>query len=151
MTTALSDRFGDKLSFVEGSIDLLATVKSANLIEVATALRDEPTFAFDGLMCLSAVDRPPDATEVVYNLTSYAHNHRLTVKVIGPRENPVFPTVSDVWPTANWFEREATELFGITFEGHPDPRPLLLDEDWDEGPPMRRGWQGRDFIPMPER
>ena len=51
-------------------------------------------------------------------------------------------TVSDVWKAADWFEREAMELFGIKFDNHPDPRPLLLYEDWDYGYPMRKGWTG---------
>jgi len=75
----------------------------------------------------------------------------MVVKAKLDKDNPEVVTISDIWQAANWYEREAYELFGIKFKGHPDMRPLLLYEEWEYGFPMRKGWTGPDFIPMPEK
>jgi NADH-quinone oxidoreductase subunit C len=80
----------------------------------------------------------------VYHLYSFALNQKLVVKVLVPKSNPVVPTVSDVWATANWHEREAFDMFGMTFEGHPDLRRILCPEDW-EGYPLRKDYKVQEF------
>ncbi len=82
---------------------------------------------FDCLRCLSGVDYLTDL-ETVYHFYSFRHGHSLAIKVRCPNEDPHVPTVSHLWHTANWHERETHELFGIVFDGHPDLRPLLTEE-----------------------
>jgi NADH-quinone oxidoreductase subunit C len=106
---------------------------------LAMALRDRPELAFTCLVELTAVDYWPKAPryEVVYMLVSIAHRLRLRLKVRMVEDDPHVATVSAVWPAANWLEREVWDLFGIAFDGHPDPRRLLMPEDW-QGFPLRK-------------
>ncbi len=124
------------------------------LKDVCRILKDDEEFAFDFLMCLTAVDYPKDnEIEIIYSLYSMKHHHRFTVKVRVPRENPEVASVADLWPAADWHEREAYDLLGVRFEGHPDLRRILLPEDW-EGYPLRKDYQVQDMyhdIPVPYR
>jgi NADH-quinone oxidoreductase subunit C len=108
---------------------------------LARALRDRPELAFDLLAELTAVDFWPKEPryEVVYMLVSLAQRLRLRMKVRLPADDPHVATVSGVWPAANWLEREVWDLFGIAFDGHPDPRRLLMPEDW-QGYPLRKDY-----------
>ena len=123
------------------SVDLQTTcyVSRDALPALARALRDQPEFAFTFLAELTAVDFWPKEPryEVVYLLVSMAHRMRLRLTVRMSGDDPHITTVSDVWPAANWLEREVWDLFGIAFEGHPDPRRLLMPEDW-QGFPLRK-------------
>jgi NADH-quinone oxidoreductase subunit C len=125
------------------SVDLQTTmyVSRDELPAVARALRDKPDLAFTFLAEVTAVDFWPREPrfEVVYILVSVAHRLRLRVKVRLPGADPHVATVSGVWPAANWLEREVWDLFGIAFDGHPDPRRLLMPEDW-EGYPLRKDY-----------
>lgn len=107
---------------------------------MAQFLRDDPQLALDWLGCLTAVDYLADQQFcVVYDLRSSAHNHWLAVKVYMDRDKPAIPSVMDLWPAANWHEREAYDLMGIVFEGHSDLRRILLPEDW-VGHPLRKDY-----------
>jgi NADH-quinone oxidoreductase subunit C len=135
--------------FPELTFELVATtpdsaikVPAERIAEVAAFLKDDPTLYFDYLMCLSAVDRK-GSFEVVYHIHSMKHNHRSVLKVSLSGEQPQVPTVSHIWRTAEWHEREAFDLMGIEFVGHPDPRRILLPDDW-VGHPLRK-----DYV-MPE-
>ncbi len=126
---------GDKvvaLSEALGEVTLI--VKAADLTPVMTELRDAPALQFEQLIDLcgmdysafSGYDGPRYA--VAYHLLSLAHNRRLRVRVFCPDDDlPVVASVIGVWPAANWFEREAFDLFGIVFDGHPDLRRILTD------------------------
>jgi NADH-quinone oxidoreductase subunit C len=108
---------------------------------LARALRDRPALAFDFLAELTAVDFWPKEPryEVVYMLVSLANRLRLRMKVRLPADDPHLATVSGIWPAANWLEREVWDLYGIAFDGHPDPRRLLMPEDW-QGYPLRKDY-----------
>jgi len=108
---------------------------------LARTLRDRGDLAFSVLMELTATDFWPREPrfELVYVLVSIANRLRLRLKVRLPSEDPRIATVTDVWPAANWLEREVWDLFGIVFDGHPDPRRLLMPEDW-EGYPLRKDY-----------
>jgi NADH-quinone oxidoreductase subunit C len=125
------------------AIDLQPTVyvERDDLPALARALRDQPALRFTLLVELTAVDfHPRDPRfEVVYLLVSLEHRHRLRLKVRLSNADARTATVSDVWPAANWLEREVWDLFGIVFDGHPDPRRLLMPEDW-EGYPLRKDY-----------
>jgi len=102
-------------------------------------LIEEKDLDFDYLFCLSGIDWGAELG-VVYHLTSTRHNHSVEIKVkTENRENPEFDTVSDLWKTADFLEREVWDLFGIRFKGHTDMRRIFLEEDW-VGYPMRKDY-----------
>jgi NADH-quinone oxidoreductase subunit C len=119
--------------------DLTYVLPADRVVEVCTFLRDDPEFDFAMLSWLGGVDMLPREPrfEVVYGLLSLSHNARLHLKVLLPGEHPSVPTVSGVWPTAVWHEREAFDFYGIDFAGHPDLTRILLPEDW-VGWPLRK-------------
>jgi NADH-quinone oxidoreductase subunit C len=125
------------------SVDLQTEVYVSHdaLLPVARALRDTPELAFAFLAEITAVDFWPTEPrfELVYILVSIANRLRLRLKVRLNADAAHVPTVSEVWPAANWLEREVWDLFGIAFDGHPDPRRLLMPEDWD-GFPLRKDY-----------
>ena len=122
-------------------------IDRSKLAAVCLFLRDHEDTYFDFLSCISAVDNGVESGSfsVVYHLASIPHRHQLTLKVVVENDRqldnlPVVPTVTDVWRTADWHEREAFDLMGIYFEGHPDLRRILLPEDW-EGYPLRKDYE----------
>lgn len=117
-----------------------------DLKNVCVNLHRNPAVFFDMLSCISAVDNGPEAgtLELIYNLYSIPFNHHLALKVIVPRTQAEVDTVEDVWKTANWHEREAYDMFGVTFKGHPDLRRILLPADWD-GHPLRKDYQQQEY------
>jgi NADH-quinone oxidoreductase subunit C len=123
------------------SVDLHTTiyVSRDHVLDVALALRDTRDLRFSFLAELTAVDVWPREPrfEVVYLLVSMEHRLRLRMKVRLHGSDPHVATLTSLWPAANWLEREVWDLFGIVFDGHPDPRRLLMPEDW-EGFPLRK-------------
>ena len=124
-------------------IDLHTTIyiDAADLLTIASVLRDRSDLAFAFLAELTAVDYQPRAPryELVYVLVSIVNRLRLRMKIRLPEADPHVATVSAIWPAANWLEREVWDLFGIAFDGHPDPRRLLMPEDW-QGFPLRKDY-----------
>ena len=117
--------------------DHTAVVDRAGLVDVLRWCRDEPELRFDVLMDLTAVDylkypgrEDGPRFEVVYHLFSVGHNHRLRIKVRVDEDDAQVPTAVDLWPIANWLEREVWDMFGVRFAGHPDPRRLLMYEEF---------------------
>jgi len=110
-------------------------------LAVLQTLRDHPALDFTLLTEITAVDYLPREPrfEVVYMLVSIGRRARVRLKVRLPAEQAHLPTASGLWPAANWLEREVWDLFGIVFDGHPDPRRLLMPEDWD-GFPLRKDY-----------
>jgi NADH-quinone oxidoreductase subunit C len=125
------------------SIDLQTTmyVSRDETPAILRALRDRPELAFNLLAEITAVDFWPREPrfELVYILVSIPNRLRLRMKVRLHGNDAHVATVSGVWPAANWLEREVWDLFGIAFDGHPDPRRLLMPEDW-EGFPLRKDY-----------
>lgn len=121
------------------------------LTEVCLLLRDHPDTYFDFLSSISAVDygEQDNPFWVVYHLASIPYQRQLTLKVNiesgrSLEQLPAVPSVSQVWRTAEWHEREAFDLMGIFFEGHPDLRRILLPEDW-EGYPLRKDYREAEY------
>lgn len=117
--------------------DHTAVVEPAAVVDVLRFCRDDAALGFDMLSDLTAVDflkfpgrEDGPRFEVVYHLYSIAHNHRVRLKVQVDEDHPVVPTAVAVWPIANWLEREVWDMFGIRFDGHPDPRRLLMYEEF---------------------
>ena len=125
------------------SIDSQPTVYASrdDIPALTRALRDRSELVFTLLVELTAVDYWPREPrfELVYLFVSIAHRRRLRLKIRLHGDDARVATVSDVWPAANWLEREVWDLFGIVFDGHPDPRRLLMPEDWD-GFPLRKDY-----------
>ena len=109
--------------------------------DVAAYLKDDAELAFDWLGCITAVDYVvDDQVGAVYDLYSMRHKHWFAVKVLVDRNDPVIDSVMDLWPAADWHEREAFDMMGIRFTGHADLRRILLPEDW-QGYPLRKDYQ----------
>jgi len=118
---------------------LTLVIPVEKLKELARALKDDGELDFDYLFCLSGVDWGADLG-VVYHLASTNLGHSIEIKVkTDNREDPEIDTVSDLWRTADFFEREVWDLFGIRFNGHTDMRRIFLEEDW-VGYPMRKDY-----------
>lgn len=121
-------------------------VPAADLLKVCTELYQNPATYFDMLSCVTGIDNGVQANtmEVVYNLYSIPFNMSLAVKIVLPRENPVVNSVTSIWRTADWHEREAFDMFGIQFNGHPDLRRILLPADW-QGFPLRKDYAHQEY------
>ncbi len=135
--------------------DLAIVVKKEEIASVAKTVRDHPALAFDLVIDVLGVDmyRPDKRFEVVYILYSTTHKRHLRLKVATDEEHPVVPTVTTVWPGANWHERETFDMFGIRFEGHPDLRRLYMPDEF-EYYPLRKDFPllgVPDSLPLPRR
>jgi NADH-quinone oxidoreductase subunit C len=119
--------------------EVTAFVQPEELLDALAALRDDAELSFDALSSLTVVDWPDRVPRfwVAYELYSMAHRHRVRVKVGLPAEDPRVASVTSIFPTANWHEREAWDFFGVVFDGHPDLVRILLPDDW-EGFPLRK-------------
>jgi NADH-quinone oxidoreductase subunit C len=112
--------------------------------DLAFFLRDEPSLAFDTLILLSSLDNGDGTVSVTYHLESTSNGHQVILKVTLLVEVASVPSVTSVWAHANWQEREAWDMMGIRFDGHPDHRRMLLDEDYP-GHPLRKDFKEPDF------
>ncbi|HEX9829518.1 MAG TPA: NADH-quinone oxidoreductase subunit C [Bacteroidota bacterium] len=141
----LRAKFADAV--VEAKLDALQPwirVAANRTREIALFLRDEPSFQFDFMSCLSGVDYNDGNLGVVYHLFSMVHKHKAVIRVTCPKDNPHIHSVHDVWGTANWHEREAFDMYGIQFDGHPDLRRILCPDDYP-GHPLRKDFQVPEF------
>ncbi len=160
IASILEQKFGAQIKSKNlEAFDPFLVVEPGALPEICRFLRDDPRLEFSLLNCISGVDYlEPDAkkvakagfephTEVVYHLSSFSKKNRLVLKVILPRwkddkpgQLPEVPSVTSVWRTADWHEREVYDLSGVWFTGHPDLSRILLAEDW-EGHPLRKDYE----------
>jgi NADH-quinone oxidoreductase subunit C len=118
---------------------LSVTVRPESILGVMQFLRDDAELGYQFLENLCAVDylgRGP-RFEVVYHLLSFTRRHRLCIKVGLPEQSPAVDSLTGIWPTANYQEREAYDLFGITFVGHPSLERIMMPDDW-QGHPLRK-------------
>ena len=156
----LEQHFGDRIKSKNlTAIDPFVVVTPADLLDVCRFLKEDPRLLFDVLNCISGVDylepdpkKAPKAgfephLEVVYHLSSFRQRHRFVLKVILPRWKddkpgslPEVPSVTSLWRTADWHEREVYDLSGVWFTGHPELTRILLAEDW-EGHPLRKDYE----------
>jgi NADH-quinone oxidoreductase subunit C len=139
----LQAQFGDDIPEAEERAgQAVVRVVPDRYRELIRALRDDAEYGMDFIDFTSAVDRGEEGFEVVTQLWSTPHRHGVRVKVDAGREDPHVPSIHDLYPGANWHERETWELFGIRFDGHPQLVKLLLPEQF-EGNPLRK-----DFVLM---
>ncbi|MEP3388570.1 MAG: NADH-quinone oxidoreductase subunit C [Reichenbachiella sp.] len=133
---------GVVLSIDENATPKALVIDSTNMEAVMALLKNDSSSFCDLLSCLTAIDNGQEANtmEVIYNLYSIPLEHSIMIKTVISRENPEIETVTHLWKTADWHEREAYDLFGITFNNHPDLRRILMPADW-EGYPMRKDYE----------
>ena len=126
--------------------ELTISVPAAAIVEVAEILRDDPELRFISFIDICGVDWPEREKrfDVVYHLLSPRQNHRIRIKIMTDAETPV-PSISDVFPGATWFEREAYDLYGILFSGNPDFRRILTDYGF-RGHPLRKDFPLTGFV-----
>ncbi|MBI5403435.1 MAG: NADH-quinone oxidoreductase subunit C [Ignavibacteriae bacterium] len=142
LKSAFDEGIGEPVT--DKPVDPYITVETGKIHAVCLFLRDEERLQFDYLSCLSGVDYDKDNLASVYHLYSFALNHKIVLKVIVPKSNPIVPSVYDIWAAAEWHERESYDLMGIVYENHPDLRRILLPEDW-EGHPLRKDFKVPEF------
>jgi len=154
--TALVEALGERVTQTSALGELTIVVRSTDLVEVMRTLRDKPALRFEMLIDACGADYANYANlpwegprfAVVYHLLSLANNWRLRVRTFAPDDDfPVVASLVDVWPAINWFEREAFDLYGIVFEGHPDLRRLLTDYGF-VGHPFRKDFPLSGHVEM---
>ena len=143
VTAALGDALIEAKDAV-GEVSL--TVRRESIVEVCRTLRDR--FEYQQLMEIAGVDSPsrPERFEVVYHLLSVTKNHRIRVRVSTDEDVPV-PSVTPIWPVANWLEREVFDMFGVAFDGHPDLRRILTDYGF-RGHPFRKDFPMSGYVEL---
>jgi NADH-quinone oxidoreductase subunit C len=151
--TAITGHFGEDIvsETVDNVPQPFLVVPAGRLVELADFLFRDQRLYFDFLACITALDNGPAAgtMEVIYHFYSIPYDHKLVLKVVLPRNRegeplPEVPTLSHLWRTADWHEREAYDLLGIRFTDHPDLRRILLPTDW-EGYPLRKDYEAQEL------
>ncbi len=121
------------------------TVPAKELVSICDLLWRDPQTYFDSLSCVTAIDLGPEVgqMEVIYTLYSIPFHLTLHLKVLIDRDKPEVPSLSGIWKTADWHEREAFDLLGVQFVGHPNLSRILLPADW-QGHPLRKDYVEQD-------
>lgn len=143
----LNKKFGEgQFEYQTGEIGQpWVVVDAADIKNVMKFLRDDSELKFDVLMCLSGVHYPKeDQLGVSYHIHSTEFGHKLALKTRVPIDNPHVPSIEQIWKTANWHEREAWDMVGIIFDGHPNHKRILCPVDW-EGHPLRKDYVPQEF------
>jgi NADH-quinone oxidoreductase subunit C len=134
------ERFGNVVELVDAVDPYSVVLDPARFLDVMHFLKEDPELRFDFLRSITAVDWPADGiVESVYHLYSYETGLAHVVKLRCDRKTPEAPSVVPLWPVANWFEREAYDLNGVIYLGHPDLRRLMLPDDW-VGHPLQKDY-----------
>ncbi len=141
----------DKYSVESDSENKIIRLTPENMLDVCGHLFDDPSLLFDYLMCITSIDNQENGLELAYNLYSYKNRHYLELRIV-IQDNKAVPSVESIWKTADWHEREAYDMMGIEFSGHPNLTRILLPEDW-EGFPLRKDYEESDYyhgMPIPK-
>ena len=145
---ALTAQFGETILGLDTELagDPSIQIAATAIADVCQYLAETDTLAFDSLMCLSGVDLSAndEAFAIVYHLYAMQHRHSVVLKTTVPKTDPHLSSVSHIWKTADWHERETYDLYGIRFDGHTDLRRILLPDDW-EGYPLRKDYKEPEF------
>jgi NADH-quinone oxidoreductase subunit C len=119
-------------------LDVIVTIPRDEIVRGLRALKQDAALRFDYLRSLTCIDQEEAGMDVVYHLYSVTNAYSLTVKVHLEADDLHLDTATSVWRAANWYEREAAEMFGVRFRGHPDPRTLLMPDDMTDTFPLRK-------------
>lgn len=144
----ITEKFGVEaiVSSHAEAIQPFVVLQTNLLLAVCTELQTHPDCYFDHLSSITGVDNgvEKNSMEVIYHFYSITKNSHFIIKVILDRDQPVVPSLTPIWRTADWHEREAFDFFGIHFEGHPDLRRILLPANW-EGHPLRKDYTTQEY------
>jgi NADH-quinone oxidoreductase subunit C len=147
LATLKRDLGSDSYASISAEVDIVTvTIPGENIVEFCNFLKTSDTFKFDYLCSISVVDyeEQENKFEIVYHLVSLTKRHKLALKTSVSADNAIVPSVIGVWRTADWFERESHDLFGVVFDGHPNLAPLLLYDGFD-GFPGRKSFPFHDY------
>ncbi len=140
LIAAISEQFNNEVLDQPESDEKVLYIKPKKWNKIASHLHSHEMFSLDQLECLTGVDLGEDQPlEVRYNLFSMKHKHKLEIRISTDRNNPNIPSVEQIWRMADWFEREAYDMYGIKFEDHRDMTRILCPDDW-EGWPLRKDY-----------
>ena len=145
ITNALKEKFGDAI--LETKLEVMQpwlSIAPNRMKDIALFLRDDPSMQFDYMMCLSGVDYNDGRLGIVYHLFSMVHRHKIVLKAFCTKDNAHVQSVSSVWGTANWHEREVFDMYGVIIDEHPDLRRILMPNDW-EGHPLRKDYKVPEY------
>lgn len=147
----LLEKFSGKIELLEtGKAEPFFILKNGgDLVSFCRELKDDVKLEMNFLCNIGAVDTG-ERFEVVYNVASIRNKYRFDFKMIFDYEKAEIESVREIWPGANWHEREVWELYGINVKNHDNLTRFLLPDDWDQGFPMRKDWDAPDFKRMPE-
>ena len=136
----------NEVTLIPNSTPFGLVIKSEVLLSVCNQLHKNPSTYFDMLSCVTGIDNGPEAgtMEVIYHLYSIPFNQSFALKAMLPRDNPEIESVTSIWKSANWLEREVFDMFGIVFKNHPDLRRILLPADW-KGFPLRKDYKHEEY------
>jgi NADH-quinone oxidoreductase subunit C len=151
LKTKIESDFKEKVLSVAISTqkEVIIVAKPEAYVSLSQELKNEPEYDFQHLSCLTAVDYiKENKITIVNHLWSYKKCHQLTVKLDVDRANPKAPTLENVWKSANWFEREVFDLYGVSFDGHSDLRRIMMPEDYAKYP-LRKDFTDDGFIVKP--
>jgi NADH-quinone oxidoreductase subunit C len=143
-----------KLDAFQGVSDVIVEVEREDVMKIMPVAKDDPRLDFKFLRCLFGIDHEDEGLDVVYQLLSLEKGHEVVIKTRLPKDDPHVASVASVWKAADWHERETRDMFGITFDDHPNLVPLLLPEDMTDHFPLLKSnpladieeWQG-DALP----
>ena len=153
---SLQEKFGESiLSSSEFRGELTIVVPKERIVEICRFLKEDAALCFDMLADLFGLDMytPVKRFGVVYNLYSLKSHHRIRLKIFTEEQDPHVPTVTGVWGTANWHERETYDMFGIIFDGHPDLRRIYMPDEFEHYP-LRKDFPLMGIpgsIPLPKK
>ena len=146
----LKDKFGESIEIIDNAN--FVKVNALNWHEIATFLKEDEQLKFDYLMCISSYDKGDKVKYgVAYNFKSTSLNHYLEIRIEVSDEESI-ASVTDLWGSADWHEREAYDMMGIKFDNHPNFKRILLPEDWP-GYPLRKDFKTPDYykgMPVPK-
>ena len=135
---------GSPVSDVQSSPKAIV-IDTGDLLDVMQFLQRDPSLYFDMLSCVTGLDNGPGAgMEVIYNLYSIPFDHHVMIRVKIDREAPQIESVTHLWRSANWLEREVFDMYGVIFLHHPDMRRILMPADWD-GHPLRKDYKHQEY------
>jgi NADH-quinone oxidoreductase subunit C len=150
IVSLLTGKFAGKVTVPElVPAQTVIAVESDLIVALFTFLAENADLKMNYLSAITGIDRT-DHIELVYFVSSLEYRHKLTIMTKVDRLGGKIESIQHIIPAANWFEREIWELYGVDIVNHPDLRRFLLPDDWDQGNPMLRDWEGRDFVRMPE-
>ncbi len=150
LTKYLSEKFGNKIQLLEtGKVEPFFLINQSDLVDICRTVKADDRLRIDYLCAITAVDTG-EKFEIIYSLASIYKNIRFELKLMMDYAGAEIDSIQEIWPAANWYEREIWELYGINVKNHGNLKRFLLPDEWNQGNPMLKKWDAPDFKRMPE-